>query len=110
MGEYYNDYLEFFSTRIAKLRMAKDVSAREMSFALAQSESYIGSLERKQSLPSMTVFLGICDYFGITPKEFFDDGAEFPAIIHEIMLNLKGLDAEQLTSINSIVKSMNRGK
>lgn len=110
MNEYYQDYLDYFSNRLVKLRMAKDVSAREMSLAIGQSKSYIGALERKHSLPSMTVFFYICEYLGITPKGFFDDEVEFPAIFSEIFNNLKGLDAEQLNNINSIAKGLNKNK
>lgn len=108
MDEYYKDYLDYFSKRLVKLRIAKDVSAREMSLSIGQSKSYIGSLERKHSLPSMSVFLQICDYFGIKPKDFFDDEVEFPAIFSELLGNLKGLDEEQLKNINGIAKSLNK--
>lgn len=81
-----------------------------MSLAIGQSKGYIGSLERKHSLPSMTVFLYICEYLGITPKDFFDNDVELPAIIHEILGNLKGLDEEQLKNINSIAKGLNKSK
>ena len=110
LNEYYKDYLDYFSNRIIKLRMAKDVSAQEMSLAISQSKGYVGSLERKHSLPSMSAFLCMCEYLGITPKEFFDDESEHPAIIHEIINNLKGLDEEQLKNINGIAKSLNKSK
>ena len=110
MNEYYEDYLKYFSERIVKLRMTKGVSAREMSLAIGQSKGYIGSLEQMKSLPSMSVFLYICDYLGITPKEFFDDGIEHPAIINEILGNLKDLDEEQLTAINGIAKGYKKNK
>jgi len=90
--------------------MAKKVSAREMSLAIGQSKGYIGSLERKHSLPSMTVFFYICDYLGITPKDFFDDGVKFPAIFRELLGNLKDLDEEQLSNINSIAKGLKKNK
>ena len=110
MDEYYKDYLDYFSERIVKLRMAKGASAREMSLDIGQSKGYIGALERKHSLPSMSVFFQICEYFGITPKDFFDDTVEFPAIFNEIFENLKGLDEEQLKNINGIAKGLERKK
>jgi transcriptional regulator with XRE-family HTH domain len=110
LDEYYKDHLEYFSDRLAKLRVAKDVSAREMSLAIGQTNSYIGALERKHSLPSMTVFFNICDYFGIKPKEFFDDEVEFPAIFSELIETLKGLDEEQLTNINNIAKGLSKNR
>ena len=65
------DYTRWFSERITQLRIEKGVSAREMSLALGQSESYINKIENQRTLPSMTGFFYICEYFGITPQEFF---------------------------------------
>ena len=63
---------EQFCERLTQLRLKKGVSARDMSLSLGQSESYINRIESKKMLPSMSVFFYICDYLGITPKEFFD--------------------------------------
>ena len=61
-----------FCERLTQLRLQKGVSARDMSLSLGQSESYINRIESKKMLPSMSVFFYICEYFGISPKEFFD--------------------------------------
>ena len=68
------DYMEKeeFVKRLTELRLSKDVSAREMSLSLGLSEGFINKIENGGSLPNMTNFLYICDYFGISPKEFFD--------------------------------------
>lgn len=110
LDEYYKDYLNYFSKRLAKLRMEKGVSAREMSLSIGQSAGYIGQMERMHSLPSMSVFFCICDYLRITPKEFFDEGIEVPTIYLELMNNIKNLDREQLLNINNIVKSLAKSK
>ncbi|MBP1581676.1 MAG: helix-turn-helix transcriptional regulator, partial [Oscillospiraceae bacterium] len=64
------DYSEWFSQRIAELRLQKGVSAREMSLALGQSESYINKIENKRTLPSMMGFFYICEYLNLSPQEF----------------------------------------
>ena len=66
------DYLDWIPDRIAELRLQKGVSARDMSLSLGQSVSYINKIENGKSLPSMMGFFYICEYLGITPKEFFD--------------------------------------
>jgi transcriptional regulator with XRE-family HTH domain len=111
LNDYYNDYLDYFASRISKLRTAKGVSARDMSLSIGQSEGYIGQIERKHNLPSMSAFLCVCEYLSITPKEFFDDVIEAPAVFLELMENSKNLNEEQLTNINNIVKDLKkRGK
>lgn len=63
-----------FGLRLARLRECKNISAREMSLALGQNKNYINSIETGKHFPSMASFLYICEYIGITPKEFFDPG------------------------------------
>ncbi len=70
------DYIEWFYKRLTQLRLQKGVSARDMSLSLGQSDSY--KMENKHSLPSFQGFVYICDYFGISPKEFFDDNSASP--------------------------------
>ena len=66
------DYLNWFPSRLAELRIQRGVSARDMSLSLGQSESYINKIENKRTLPSMAGFIYICEYLGITPQEFFN--------------------------------------
>lgn len=49
-------YEEFFVERLSSLRNQKNVSAREMSLALGQNESYINRIENRLAFPSMQVF------------------------------------------------------
>lgn len=64
---------EYIRKRITQLRIQKNVSEYKMSFDLGHSKSYIQSISSGRSLPSLPEFLYICDYFGITPAEFFDE-------------------------------------
>lgn len=81
-----------------------------MSLTLGQSESYINSIENKKSLPSMTVFLYICEYFGITAKEFFDEGNDDPGTLKELIEDLKLLDETSLSHIAGLAKELASNK
>ena len=72
------DYIEWFYKRLTELRIQKNVSARDMSLSLGQSESYINKIENRRTLPSLTGFFYICDYLGITPAEFFNTASASP--------------------------------
>ncbi len=80
---------KYIKEKIAKLRTDKNISARELSLSLGQSTGYINSIENGKSLPSMSMFLYICDFFKITPKEFFDEENEYPIPISELQRNVK---------------------
>ena len=78
-------YEEFTQNRIAQLRMQKNVSARDMSLSLGQNNSYINQIENRKALPSLQGLFYICEYFGITPQQFFDDGSKNPALTQKIV-------------------------
>ena len=99
------DYIEWFYNRLIELRTQKGVSARDMSLSLGQSESYINKIENRRTLPSFTGFLYICEYFRITPQDFFSDGAS-PQKTNELLHELKKLTPEQTEHILQIVKDI----
>lgn len=101
------DYELFVQNRIANLRTKMAVSARDMSLSIGQSENYINSIENKRSLPSMSVFFYICDYLGVSPKEFFDEEINNPKLIQDINNELKTLNDEQLSVIYTLIKNFN---
>ena len=101
------DYIEWFYSRLTQLRVQKGVSARDMSLSLGQSESYINKIENKRTLPSFTGFLYICEYFGITPQEFFNGSAAAPQRTRELIRELEKLSPEQTEHILQIVKDLN---
>ncbi len=97
---------DFFIERLASLRNQKNVSAREMSLALGQNESYINRIENRLAFPSMQVFFYICEYFQITPREFFDEKNPAPGKINQITEEMKSLDDFQLDTVMSVVKGL----
>lgn len=97
---------QLFYKRLTELRMAKDASARDMSLSIGLSENYINNIENKHSFPSMQVFFYICDYFGITPKEFFDFDNTNPTKLQQIIDKLKSLNNEQLNLIEAMIDNL----
>lgn len=99
-------YEEFTQSRITQLRMQKGVSARDMSLSLGQSTGYINQIENRKALPSLSVLFYICEYFHITPQQFFDEGNSYPDQLAAIMEDLKKLDAESLSYIAGMAKKL----
>ena len=97
-----------FIERLTQLRLSKGVSARDMSLSLGQSAGYINNIENGVNLPSMTVFFYICDYLGVTPKEFFDDDNTAPTKLKALADAAAKLDEEQLDHLIAIVNAMNK--
>ena len=103
-------YEDFFHQRLTRLRMEKGVSARDMSLSLGQSPGYINALENNRGYPSMQTFFYICEYFDITPMEFFDEDNSYPLQNRELIKDLSALNSEQLKHLTAIIKDMGRRK
>ena len=101
---------EWFSSRLAQLRTARKLSARDLSLSLGQSAGYINKIENKRSLPSMQVFFYLCEYLKITPEEFFDQNITYPILMNETISELNKLNSQQLEHVLSIVKDINAAK
>lgn len=104
------DYIYWIQKRIADLRTQKGVSARDMSLSLGQSESYINKIENGRTLPSMTGFIYICEYFGLTPQEFFDTETSSPSKSKEISNEIKRLPPEYAEHILKIIQGLNQNR
>ena len=101
---------EWFSSRLAKIRSERKLSARDLSLSLGQSAGYINKIENQKSLPSMQVFFYLCDYLHITPQEFFDQNLTHPLLLQEVIKELGKMDTIQLEHILNISKDINGTK
>ena len=97
---------EDFIKRLVTLRMNKGVSARDMSLSIGQSAGYINNIENGINLPSMSVFFYICEYFGITPKDFFDVETSNPSKANELLDATKGLSNDKLDNLIALAKGL----
>lgn len=94
---------EFVRERITQLRLQKKVSEYQMSYDLGQSRGYINNITSGKALPSMKQFFAICDYFDITPEDFFNSKVQHPELIHKAIDGLYRLpDSDILTILNLI--------
>jgi len=101
--------LKFIRDRITALRVKKNVSEYRMSTDLGHSKSYIQSISSGRSMPSLSEFLYICEYLGVTPREFFDEDIKEPQLVqklYELTRNMSDKDIEVL--INTAERLNNR--
>lgn len=101
-------YEEFFRNRVTKLRVNKNISARDMSLSLGQSASCINKIENGKNFPTMQNFFYMCEYLGVTPSDFFDEEIINPPHLKEVMNNLKHLNNEQLSHVAAIVEDLRK--
>ncbi len=93
-------YADFVRERITQLRIQKGVSEYKMSYDLGHSRGYINNISSGKALPSMAEFFAMCDYFDITPIEFFNQGIENPHLLNQTVHSLEQLNEEDLELIS----------
>ena len=94
--------------RISQLRIVKGVSARDMSLSIGQGQAYINNIENQKAMPSMRGFFYICEYFNISPKDFFDFDSATPEQLNEMIDDLKALTPDKPASVAGIVKYLKK--
>ncbi len=103
-------YEKFIRDRISELRIKKGVSEYKMSTDMGHSKSYIQSITSGRSLPSFGEFLFMCEYFGITPKDFFDDDMKEPVLVQRAINGIKDMDEKDLNILITLIDRLNENK
>ena len=101
---------EFIRNRITQLRIQKGVSEYKMSYDLGHSRGYINNISSKKTLPSMMEFFAICEYFDITPAEFFQGGIEDPALVRQTVSSIESLNREDLELVQRMVNRLAKNR
>lgn len=97
---------DFVRNRITQLRLQKGVSEYKMSYDLGHSRGYINNISSGKSLPSMVEFFAICEYFDISPIEFFQSAANDPLLLRQTVEGLENLNREDLAFIQKLTERL----
>ena len=97
---------DFVRERITNLRIKKGVSEYQMSYDLGHSRGYIYNISSGKALPPLKEFFAICDYFEITPQQFFDDSSKNPELIQKAIEGMKQLDESDMLMLLSWINRM----
>ncbi len=96
-------YEQFIREKITQLRIKKGVSEYQMSYDLGHSRGYVNNISSGKSLPSLKEFIAICDYFDITPQQFFDSDIKDPELFQQALVGLKQLREKDLRMVLEII-------
>jgi len=99
-------YEDFVRERITNLRIKKGVSEYQMSYDLGHSRGYVYNISSGKALPPLKEFFAICDYFEITPQQFFDDSSKNPELIQKAIEGMKQLDGSDMLMLLSWINRM----
>ena len=96
----------FIRERITELRTQKGISEYKMSLDLGHSRSYMQGISSGRTLPSLSEFIYICEYLDVTPKDFFDNTIDNPALLQSVYEKLKELDEDDLIVLLGLLNRM----
>ena len=98
----------FIRERITQLRLKKGVSGYQMSYDLGHSRGYVYNISSGKALPPLKEFLAICDYFQLTPQQFFDESTDNPELIQKAISGLKELSEEDLLMLLGFINRLKK--
>ncbi len=99
----YEDYVR---ERITQLWLKKGVSEYQMSYDLGHSRGYVYNISSGKALPQLKEFFAICDYFQITPQQFFDDSTQNPELIQKAVEDMKQLSESDMLMLLGFINRM----
>lgn len=99
-------YEDFVRERITQLRLKKGVSEYQMSYDLGHSRGYVYNISSGKALPPLKEFFAICDYFEITPQQFFDDATPNPELIQKAVEGMNQLTESDMLMLLGFINRM----
>lgn len=103
------DY-SFIRERITELREQKGIAEYRMSLELGHSRNYIQNIATGKSKPSIEEFLYICEYLGVTPSDFFDEGNKRPILIQKAVDCMNTLSDKDILLVISLIDRLSNGE
>jgi len=97
---------QFVRDRITQLRLHKGVSEYKMSYDLGHSRGYVHNISSGKAMPPMKEFFAICEYFELTPQQFFDEGTQNPELFQKAINGMKQLDEKDMLMLLGFINRM----
>ena len=97
---------QFVRDRITQLRLRKGVSEYKMSYDLGHSRGYVHNISSGKATPPIKEFFAICEYFALTPQQFFDEGTQNPELIQKAINGMKQLDEKDMLMLLGFINRM----
>ena len=102
-----NNIGDFIRKRITDLRLQHNKSESLMSRELGHHSTYISNMMNKKQIPSIRSLNEICEYFGITMSQFFNEEIEYPAQVNQVLSELQSLSPKSRDVICLVTAALN---
>lgn len=100
----------FIGERVTSLRLKKEISEYKLSKDIGKCNNYINKVSSGKLIPTIATLSSICEYFGITLSQFFQEENPSDSLTEsQILAILPHLNEDQLHSLLVITNSMKNG-
>lgn len=97
--------------RITQLRMQKNITEKKISRDIGKTSTYLSSMNKNKSMPSLRTLISICEYLDVSLSEFFDfTNNPYPIKINEIRNELLKFSNDELESLLQFLREVNKGR
>lgn len=86
---------KFIADRITRLRLEHNISEYQLSLDLGFSKGYIQAISSGNILPSLGSLYKICDYFEITPAQFFSGKTSDTKLLEDLTSAIREMSLEE---------------
>lgn len=99
------NYDQYVREKITSLRMEHNLSEYQLSTKIGKCKTYIQAISSGKSLPSFDAFFDICEYFDLTPAEFFTN-SKLTAQQRRILRQVETLSPADLDLIEQLINRL----
>lgn len=94
----------FVADRITKIRIEHNISEYQLSLDLGFSKGYIQAISSGNIMPSMGALYKICDYFEITPAQFFSGSTDDTRLFEDLVSTIREMSVEEQYTLYHFLK------
>ena len=100
----------FVSNRIKELRDKFNLSTNKLAQKSGVTQSMITDVENCKANITVNKLSSICEAFGITLQEFFNEQQTVNVAINKLIQNTNRLNDEQLKKLNEFIETITSSK
>lgn len=97
----------FVADRITRIRIEHNISEYQLSLDLGFSKGYIQAISSGNIMPSLGALYKICDYFDITPAQFFSGDVGDSKLLEDLTGAIREMSVEEQYSLYHFLKGGN---
>lgn len=95
---------KFVADRITRIRIEHNISEYQLSLDLGFSKGYIQAISSGNIMPSMGALYKICDYFEITPAQFFSGSTDDSKLFDDLVSAIREMSVEEQYTLYHFLK------